>query len=93
MKLIRFLKKCKGEKVKIETKENKIIEGIIVSIDKTMNIDMSEGVGSNVNKHSIRGSSIRYILFREDINFKKLLVDDRPKNKHKSNDTVKRRKL
>lgn len=94
MKLTRFLRKCKGEGVKIETKEGLKVEGNIVSVDKTMNVELSNAVvdGSSVGVYNIRGSSIRYIIFRNDIDFKPLLVDDRPRNKVLEEEKIKRRK-
>ncbi|AFN82378.1 small nuclear Sm-like ribonucleoprotein [Encephalitozoon romaleae SJ-2008] len=96
MKLIRFLKKCKGEKVKVETKEGRKIEGRITSVDKTMNVEMEDAVvdGVPASTYTVRGSSIRYIMFRDDIDFKPLLVDDRPRNRTKDQEAtrVKRRK-
>lgn len=96
MKLIRFLRKCRGERVRVETKDGQKIEGTIANVDKTMNVELSKVSINNtlVDSYTIRGSSIRYVIFRDDIDFKPLLVDDRPKNKSKlgAGDTVKRRK-
>lgn len=94
MKLIRFLRKCRNESVKIETKEGQRIEGTITSVDKTMNVEMSSVLvdGNTAASYTIRGSSIRYILFRDDIDFKPLLVDDRPRNEPGVKNPAKRRK-
>lgn len=96
MKLIRFLRKCRNEKVGIETKEGRRVDGRIVSVDKTMNVEMCDTVvdGTPTGTYSVRGSSIRYVLFRDDIDFRPLLVDDRPRSKAKEQETsrVKRRK-
>lgn len=88
MKLVRFLRKCRNEKVRVETKEKLLVEGTVVSVDKTMNIELQNATvdGSPVGAYTIRGSSVRYVLFRDDIDFKPLLVDDRP------DERVKRRK-
>ncbi|CAD24924.1 SMALL NUCLEAR RIBONUCLEOPROTEIN (U1/U2 snRNP) [Encephalitozoon cuniculi GB-M1] len=96
MKLVRVLRKCKNERVKIETKEGRRIEGKIVSVDKTMNVEMVDVVvdGAPASTYTVRGSSIRYVLFRDDIDFKPLLVDDRPRNRARGQETgkAKRRK-
>ncbi|ADM10905.1 small nuclear Sm-like ribonucleoprotein [Encephalitozoon intestinalis ATCC 50506] len=96
MKLIRFLRKCKNEKVRIETKEGRKVEGKMVSIDKTMNVEMVDAIVDElpVSTYTVRGSSIRYIMFRDDIDFKPLLIDDRPRNKIKEQGEgrIKRRK-
>lgn len=96
MKLIRFLRKCKSEKVKVETKEGRKIEGRIASVDKTMNVEIEDAVvdGVSASTYTVRGSSIRYIMFRDDIDFKPMLVDDRPRNRIKGQEETraKRRK-
>ncbi|KAG5858884.1 LSM domain-containing protein [Encephalitozoon hellem] len=96
MKLIRFLRKCKGEKVNVETKEGRKVGGKIVSVDKTMNVEIEDAMvdGEPAGTYTVRGSSIRYIMFRDDICFKPLLVDDRPRSRPKDQGTsgVKRRK-
>jgi small nuclear ribonucleoprotein D1 len=83
MKLVRFLKKLKGEVVRIETKEKSTIEGKIDCVEKTMNIRMTKAKihrGKDileVPSHTVRGTSIRYIILPDELSLDPLLVDDR----------------
>jgi small nuclear ribonucleoprotein D1 len=92
MRLIRLLQKCRNKRVTVETKENQSIDGVILSVDKTMNVQMKDGVidGKDVGTYTVRGSSVRYIIFREEMDFKAMLVDDRPRNDYEQR--IKRRK-
>ncbi|TBU17390.1 small nuclear ribonucleoprotein [Ordospora colligata] len=98
MKLIRLLRKCRNEGVEIETKDKRRIAGTVRSVDKQMNVELSDAIveGKHIGSYNIRGSSIRYIIFRENIDFKQLLIDDRPRVKtasdEKNTEEPKRRK-
>ncbi|KAH9412145.1 hypothetical protein HK407_01g00370 [Ordospora pajunii] len=98
MKLVRLLRKCRNERVEIETKDKRRIAGTMCSVDKQMNVELNDAVseGKHIGSYNIRGSSIRYIIFRESMDFKPLLIDDRPRAKacsdEKSTEEPKRRK-
>jgi small nuclear ribonucleoprotein (snRNP)-like protein len=74
MNLLKNLRRLKKSKVTIETKIGSKIEGVIVRIDKTMNVTLRNGTITFKKKSekrsliTIRGNMIRYFIF-EDIDF------------------------
>uniref|UniRef100_A0A8R1TKR6 Small nuclear ribonucleoprotein Sm D1 n=1 Tax=Onchocerca volvulus TaxID=6282 RepID=A0A8R1TKR6_ONCVO len=89
MMLIRFLMKLRNEKVKIELKNGALVEGTVNSVDVTMNFYLSSVSVKLKNQKdpvlvdavSVRGNSIRCIIFRDNINLDKLMIDDPPQSK------------
>ena len=88
MKLIQFLKKLTSEKVTIELKNGTIVDGTITSVDMSMNThlkDVKMTIKGNepieMDFTTVRGNTIRYILFPDELNVDQYLVDDGIKRK------------
>ncbi|VDO38045.1 unnamed protein product [Onchocerca flexuosa] len=89
MMLIRLLMKLRNEQVKIELKNGALVEGTVNSVDVTMNFYLSSvSVKLNNQKDpvpvdavSVRGNSIRCIIFRDNLNLDKLMIDNPPQRK------------
>lgn len=80
----------KKQRVTIETKEGRRIEGRVDKIDRKMNsrltdctVDMRKGKRAHVDTLAIRGSSIRYLVFSDSFETGVFKKDARPKIKQK----------
>lgn len=92
MNLVASLRRLKRQKVVVETKEGKRVEGILERVDREMNARMRDCKVTHrgrEDKHMslvIRGSTIRYIIFNEDMDTKMFARDPRPRVKRKRAD-------
>mmetsp|Transcript_19293 Transcript_19293/g.39283 ORF Transcript_19293/g.39283 Transcript_19293/m.39283 type:complete len:86 (+) Transcript_19293:2390-2647(+) len=80
MKLNEVFKKIKNEIITVELKTGIIIQGILIEIDKSMNLFLKsckriskKGKPVFVSEIAIRGSSIRYIILPIWLNIETLL--------------------
>ena len=92
---VRFLMKLSNESVTIELKNGTTVHGTITGMDVHMNAHLknvkvttrqNSGNKSNTNNNplhldrmSVRGNSIRYVILPDALPLDTLLVDDRPK--------------
>jgi len=75
--------KLKSETVTIELKNGTTVHGTVVGVDYSMNIHM-KGVKftprgknpTNLERVSVRGSTVRYVILPDSLNLDALLVDD-----------------
>lgn len=92
MKLVHFLRKLVRETVKIELKDNTVVDGTIVGVDSAMNTHLrlvsimrpggrdGETVIERHDNMTVRGASIRYVILPDVINLGTLLEDDSPRS-------------
>ncbi|KAI8865956.1 Sm-like ribonucleoprotein, partial [Ramicandelaber brevisporus] len=86
MKLARFVTRLAGESVTIELKNGTIVSGTISGADMLMNTHLKSVKMSvkgrdplQLDRLSVRGSTIRYIILPDSLPLDSLLLDDRPK--------------
>ncbi|GME80445.1 hypothetical protein B5S28_g4924 [[Candida] boidinii] len=94
MKLVRFLMKLTNEKVSVELKNGTIIQGDIISVTPSMNINLKNVKMTLKNRNpisleyiNIRGNNIRLVILPDELNLDNLLADSLIKNKKKTSNT------
>mmetsp|Transcript_42972 Transcript_42972/g.101044 ORF Transcript_42972/g.101044 Transcript_42972/m.101044 type:complete len:83 (+) Transcript_42972:34-282(+) len=81
MKLLQIFRKIKNESITVELKTGVSVQGILIEIDKNMNLYLKNVKRTSKREHSvfiseisIRGSSIRYIILPVWLNIETLLL-------------------
>lgn len=95
MKLVRFLMKLTNEKVSVELKNGTIIQGDIISVTPSMNINLKNVKMTLKNRNpvsleyiNIRGNNIRLVILPDELNLDNLLADSLIKNKKKTSNAT-----
>jgi small nuclear ribonucleoprotein D1 len=82
MKLVNFLMKMQNEVVQVELKNGAIVQGTILSVSPTMNINLKDVKMTVVNRQAtvlehmtIRGNQVRMVLLPDELNIDSILQD------------------
>ena len=90
MKLVNFLMKLQNESVQVELKNGTMVQGTILSVSPTMNINLKDVKMTAVDRTptalehmTIRGNQVRMVLLPDELNLDSILSDSvfRPKKK------------
>lgn len=89
MNLVANLRRLRRQRVAIETKEGRRVEGVLERVDREMNTRMRDckvthrGGEDALPSLVVRGSTIRYVIFGEETDTGVFARDPRPRVKRR----------
>lgn len=93
MKLVHFLMKLQNESVQVELKNGTMVQGTVLSVSPTMNINLKDVKMTSIDRTptvlehmTIRGNQVRMVLLPDELNLDSILSDSvfKPKSKKRA---------
>ncbi|CDK26135.1 unnamed protein product [Kuraishia capsulata CBS 1993] len=82
MKLVRFLMKLTAEQVQVELKNGTVVQGTVISVTPSMNINLKNVKMTVRNRNpqfleyiNIRGNNVRVVILPDEINLDSLISE------------------